>query len=277
MGNVTVRELQMALLRVLEDFDQLCSDYNLQYSLAAGTLLGAVRHKGFIPWDDDVDLFMKREYFDRLMAIDIDEITKRGYTLEKPFSQSWSSGYGKFCKNGTTYLENYQYNNKKQHHGIFVDIFPVDNLSDKSVFQRLQWFSYRIITAKALANRGYSTNSFGKKMAMALTKNIPDLLFKRVVINAKENNSKQLHSFFGSARYFERNIYPRDLFDDHIWIEFEGKKFPVMKKYKEVLTIQYGDYMKLPPEQERIASLHAVAIDLTRSWSDEEISNIYHR
>lgn len=274
MTEITVRDLQNALLGVLEDFDCLCNDYNLQYSLAAGTLLGAVRHKGFIPWDDDMDLFMPRESFDKLMCIDDADLTKRGYTLQRPFTRTWPSGYGKICKNNTTYIENYQYKNKDQHHGIFVDIIPVDNLSDNIFLQKLQWVSYRIITAKALANRGYSTKSFGKKIAMALAKGLPSNALNKIVINSKEKTSKKVHCFFGVAHYFERNVFPREIFEHYVRIEFEGEKFPVMEKYRDVLTTQYGDYMKLPPENERIAALHAVAIDLTRSWSDEEIDKV---
>lgn len=274
MTEITIRDLQMALLGILEEFDCLCNDYNLQYTFAAGTLLGAVRHKGFIPWDDDMDLFMPRDSFDKLMNIDDESIAQRGYTLQRPFTKTWPSGYAKFCKNNTTYIENYQYKNKDQHHGIFIDIIPVDNLSDNTLRQKLQWISYRIITAKALANRGYSTNSFVKKAAMTIAKGIPNSTLKKIVINTEEKTSKKVHCFFGVAHYFERNIFPRETFENYVRIDFEGRKFPVMENYKDVLTTQYGDYMKLPPKNERVAAVHAVAIDLTRSWSDEEIEKV---
>ena len=277
MADVTVRELQLALLDVLKDTDILCREYNLCYSLGAGTLLGAVRHKGFIPWDDDIDIFMPRDSFDRLMQLDDEVFSQRGYTLQRPFTRAWPSGYGKICKNNTTYIENYRSKNKDQHHGIFVDIFPIDNLSDQPAVQKLQWAAYRVFTAKALANRGYSTKSPWKKVAMALVKGLPTTALQEIVIARNQQTSKMVHCFFGVAYVFEESIFPREIFEHYQKLEFEGFEFPVVENYNEALTILYGDYMKLPPEEERIAALHAVAVDLTRAWSDEEIEKVMPR
>lgn len=273
MPQVSVRDLQLALLGVLKDFDRLCADHGMQYSLAAGTLLGAVRHEGFIPWDDDVDLFMPREDFDLLLSISDDELAQRGYTLQRPFSEAWPSGYAKLCKNGTTYLENYKYKNRNQHHGIFIDIMPIDNLSNNRFVQKLQWISYRIITAKALANRGYATRSPLKLLAMMIAKGIPDQFLRKIVINREDRSSDKVHSFLGSAHFFERNIFPRTTIEAYTKLSFEGVPFSVMQNYREVLTVQYGDYMTPPPEAERIAALHAVLVDLDREWSENEIKS----
>lgn len=271
MSNYTIKDLQVQLLKILEDFDNLCNDFNFQYSLAAGTLLGAIRHKGFIPWDDDIDIYMPRDSFDALMAIDDREFFKRGYTLQRAFSEAWPSGYCKMSKNGTTYIENYKSKIKNQHHGLFIDIIPIDNLSDNYAFERMQWLSYRIITAKALAKRGYKTNNLYKKMAMLVMKNIPDGIFRKICINKNNCKTKQVHCFLGAARYLEKNVFPRSVFENYTKIAFEGKEFFAVTNYELVLSTQYGDYMTLPPEEDRQAALHAVLVDFEHELSDYEI------
>ena len=269
--SVTVKDLQIVLFNILKDFDSICKENDIQYSLAAGTLLGAVRHKGFIPWDDDIDLFLSRDNYDKLLKLDNSVFQNRGYTLQKAFSKSWASTYSKLCKNNTTYIENYQYKNKDQHHGIFIDLMPIDHLSDKHIMQLTQWYCYRLLTAKTLYKRGYTTDSKKKKLTMLLSQLLPSKPMIAICTNRKGIHSTLVHSFFGGARTMKKNIFPKNLVDGYQTLEFENVFFPVFTGYHDILTIQYGDYMKLPPENERVAALHAQAIDLNRSWSDMEI------
>ncbi|MBP5237018.1 MAG: LicD family protein [Clostridia bacterium] len=268
---ITVKELQHELFGILMDFDRLCSEFGIQYSLGAGTLLGAVRHKGFIPWDDDIDLYLTRDNYNRLMSLGDDVFEKRGYYLQRSFSKDWTFGYAKLRKNNTTYIEYYQHKNRGMHQGVFIDLIPIDNLSDNRMYRKMQWYAYRILAAKSLGQRGYNTDSAPKKAAMAVSQLAPSFLLRKICIDEKDSGSGYVHSFFCAAHRPERNSYPRQWFERYERLPFEGAMLPVVSNYADVLTTQYGDYLKLPPEEERVAALHAIVIDLNRAWSDEEI------
>ncbi len=269
---VTIGELQAVLLDMMVDFDKLCKKHDIKYTLAAGTLLGAVRHHGFVPWDDDVDIYMLRSEYNKLLGISDEELSALGYHMAREFTEKSPDGYIKIHKVNTTYVENYGYKIKNAEHGVFIDIAPLDNVSDNLFQRKIQWFAYRCLAAQWLGKRGYSTDSMLKKIAIAVAKLVPTNLFRKICSREWDNKSRCVHSFFGSAVTFSRNIFPREIFDNLIDWSFEGKTFPIVEEYDQYLRIQYKDYMKLPPESERKMKVHAVLVDLDRAWTDEEIT-----
>ena len=122
-----LRKLQLTQLEILKVFDRICKEKDLQYSLYAGTLLGAVRHKGFIPWDDDIDVCMSREHYDRFLQI-WDEVHPDGYILQnKEIEPAFTQSFSKIRKDHTTFLQD-QKEAGKYHTGIFLDVFPIDRI-----------------------------------------------------------------------------------------------------------------------------------------------------
>lgn len=267
-NTVTVKDLQSALLDVLISIDEICNKYDISYSLASGTAIGAIRHKGFIPWDDDLDLMFLRDEYDKFLKIAPDEFEKRGLTLQKEYSKQWPMTYSKVRKNNTTYIENYKAKIKGAHQGIFVDIFPVDNLLDDECGARLQWLVFHILASKCLNRRGYTTKSMKKKAALLLSSVVPQSPLISICKAQKHGDSKRVHTFLGAAVHRERNIFPREAFSQHILVEFEGHLFPIISGYDEYLKISYGDYMRLPSMEDRKAHLHAEIIDLNHSYEE---------
>lgn len=266
--STTVRELQLALLDMTIKIDEICKKYGIQYSLSSGTVLGAVRHGGFIPWDDDLDLMFVRSEYERFLQIPDEEFRKYGFTLQRAFTKEWPMFFSKVRKDGTTFIEKYPNKLKGAHQGIYIDIFPVDNLYDSTFAAHMQWNVFHLLAAKCLAKRGYYTTSLNKKIAMLIAKILPEEALARFVEAKDQSKSKNVHIFMGASVDRDASIYPREMFEEYTEIAFEGKMFSVVKDYEKYLRISYGDYMQLPPEKDRQAAIHAKFVDLNKSYTE---------
>lgn len=258
---------QQALGQILQEFDRVCKALDIPYMLFAGTLLGAVRHQGFIPWDDDVDVVLLRKDYDRLLREAENLLDSDKFYLQKEFSEHWPMFFSKLRLNNTTCLEKYHPRDEKIHQGIYIDIFPCDNCAATAFGRRMQFLSSKIVIAKALDKRGYETRSTGKKLFMGLCRLLPNKPFLALTKSGKEN-SKLVHSFLGGASGYEKNIYPRECFLEKTQGTFEGGSYPIPAEYDRLLRILYGEYMQLPAEEDRACKQHAIVIDLERSYEE---------
>lgn len=256
---------QQALSQILQEFDRVCKALDIPYMLFAGTLLGAVRHQGFIPWDDDVDVILLRKDYDRLLREAETVLDTEKFYLQKEFSEHWPMFFSKLRLNNTTCLEKYHPRDEKIHQGVYIDIFPCDNCAATAFGRRLQFLSSKIVIAKALDKRGYETRSPGKKLFMGLCRLLPRKIFLALTKAGKEN-SKFVHSFLGGASGYEKNVYPRECFLTVDQGVFEGGSYPIPAEYDRLLHILYGDYMQLPAEADRVCKQHAILIDLENSY-----------
>lgn len=260
---------QQALLVLLKEFDRVCKKLDIPYVLFAGTMLGAVRHRGFIPWDDDLDVLMFRKDYDRLLQ-EADRILDRDrFYLQKEFSEHWPMFFSKLRLNGTTCLEKYHPRDPMIHQGVYMDIFPCDNAAKTEMGRKLQFFASKVVIAKALDRRGYETDSKKKKIFMGLCGLLPNKLFYNLAIRGKDS-SKTVHSFFAAASGYGKNVYPRALFDGIVFETFVDGEYPIPAQYDRLLTQLYGDWRSLPPEEERVCKQHAILVDLERSYEHYE-------
>lgn len=264
----SVRDLQLALLDMLVKINELCQKYEINYSLSSGTVLGAVRHGGFIPWDDDLDLMLVREEYEKFLQIPNEEFQRCGFTLQKAFTKEWPMFFSKVRKNGTTFIEKYPNKLKGAHQGIYIDILPVDNLYNSMLAANVQWNVFHLLAAKCLDKRGYRTTSLKKKFALTVARFLPESPMIRFVEASNQKKSKKVHIFLGASVDRDKSIYPREMFEEYTSVEFEGKTFPVIKDYKKYLEITYGNYMELPPEKDRLAAIHAEYVDLNKSYEE---------
>lgn len=267
-GSKALSEHQKALLQLLSEFDCVCRKLNIPYTLFAGTMLGAVRHQGFIPWDDDLDVLMRRSDYERFLAgadalLDADK-----FFLQKEYSAHWPMFFSKLRLNGTTCLEKFHPRDNAMHQGVYMDIFPCDNAASTEFGRRIQFFASKVIIAKSLYARGYDTDSTLKKCFMALCRLFPVKPFLRIVRRKKEGS--MLHGFLAAGSSYQKNVYPARWFDKFEDLPFEGKPYSVCASHDEILTCLYGDYMRIPAPEERVCKEHAVLVDLNRSYEEYE-------
>lgn len=257
------------LLELLQEFDRICKKHNIPYMVFCGTALGAVRHKGFIPWDDDLDVSMLRNDYEHFLQVAPGEV-KEQYYVQAEFSEHWNMHFSKLRKNNTTYLEKFHPKDKEMHQGIYIDIFPCDNAADKAWVRKLQFYASRVALSHTIYKRGYETDSKKKKFFMMCCSLLPVKPFHRFAMGAKRKDSEYVHTFLSCTSRYKKGIYKRTWFTETVEMDFEGMKVPISAHYDELLTTLYGDYMKLPSEEERKIKEHAILIDTERNYTEYE-------
>ena len=282
MTNPNPQDHRKIMLELLREIDRICTEHGISYMLFAGSALGAVRHRGFIPWDDDLDVIMLREEYDRFLRYAPEELGKE-YFLQKEYSEHWPMFFSKLRKNGTACMEKLVPRDRCQHQGIYVDIFPADRLSDSALLARLQFAAAKVVIAKSLYRRGYLTNSFGKKLFMCFCRLLPAEPFRRLAQLRGHTKTKRVHSFFGASRRFSKSVYPRRWFTETRRMPFEDGEYPVSSSFDELLRTLYGDYLTPSPPAEREVKVHAVLVDPEHSyedyldWQAKQQYNVYTR
>lgn len=259
---------QELLFEMLIDFDAVCAKHNIRYQLFAGTALGAVRHQGFIPWDDDVDVILLRSEYERFFREAAADFDPNVYYVQQEHSAHWPMQFSKLRRNNTTCIEKYRPKDPLVHQGVYIDIFPCDNLSEKPVVQKLQFVASKVVIAKALFERGYKTDSLAKKVFMQFCRVFPRRLFEEICMRKKDNESGMLHSFLAAGKRFEKNLIPREWIEETIELHFEDGVFPVSAYYDALLMQLYGNWRVLPPPSERECKEHAVVVDLEHSYTE---------
>lgn len=256
---------------ILDVIHKICGEYGLRYSLAYGTLLGAVRHGGFIPWDDDVDLIMPREDYNKLLRI-WNHAAPEGYILVNgDTSADYSNNFSKIVKDHTTFLQCEDDRHKAFHKGIFVDIFPGDRVAPGKIGQRLQYYACAV---NLLFSRGYTSGSGGiigiaERILLCFPKRFHNT-FRQVSERylAKWNTKVQTPYLFACTIGGSKKRYPSDLFDHMGSILFNGKEYCSASDTDRYLRMAYGDYMQLPPEVDRVWKHHPIIIDFEHNYDE---------
>lgn len=247
-------KLKSAILFIADEIDRICRKYNITYTISSGTMLGAIRHKGFIPWDDDFDIEMRRDEFERFITICDKELNNNIFYLQTDKTeQFYAYSFAKIQLNGTLFMEDFS-SNVPIHHGIFVDIFPLDKVPNNRIKASIMKINNHIIKSMIWIKCGYGTLQHKKKfsywllrIAAAFFKLETLKLFRRDLLNKYNSNP---------TNYFFISDYPRyrlkcTWYETFCEYNFNGHLFYGLKNYDEYLKEMYGDYMVLPPEAER--------------------------
>lgn len=251
-------KLHKTEINILDEIVEICKKNNLEYFLVGGTLLGAVRHKGFIPWDDDLDIGMPREDYEKFLKIAKNEL-KENYILDcyKNNKKYWLS-FAKIRIKNTEYVEKdvAQYSTEN---GIWVDIFPLDNTKkENSLILKVQWQIiklFKIIASNKLQVEQKVTNikEFIRKVVRKIT-NIQTLMsvFNKIMKLQNNKNNKYFINF-GSQYGIKKQTHLKEKYMPTKELEFEGKMYKVPNDSDYVLTKIYGkNYMQLPPIEKRV-------------------------
>lgn len=241
-------------LDLLKQFDRMCSKYDLQYFLHGGTLLGAVRHKGFIPWDDDVDVFMKRNDFEKMLTHASEFLYP--YFLQTPETDNSGYLYAKLRNSNTTCLITKFAFEENFNHGIFIDIFPLDdwnreNEGEKRIDSILN-LAFENGTIMRKSNANLCIEDFERVKRISSDKTPLDNYIKAKKILMEDNGAdcnEYIHATFILNR--KALIFPKWCFQKVKYLLFEDLFCPVPFDFDEVLKIQYGDYMRLPDIEKR--------------------------
>lgn len=275
-----MNEIQQIELELLKIFVAFCEKHNLKYFLVGGTALGAVRHGGFIPWDDDIDVGMPREDYDRFL-----ELADEDLTNDSTFLQTYKSdpnfiyNFAKLRKNGTTYVE-YLFRYTNIHHGVWIDIFPIDGLSkdEKPNMRKMRnkiyrtWF-HTLSAFGRCGTRKISKKHFFKDLFANMWWYLEIFIFDLFKVQQKINDKIMKKIPYKDATYvaniqgawFEKEIIPKAYFGEGVMTTFEDLEVRIPAMSDEFLTHMYGDYMKLPEEEKRIAKHKTDGIDLHMS------------
>ena len=275
-----MNELQQVQLNILKEFIRVCEKHHLTYFLVGGTCLGAVRHKGFIPWDDDIDVGLPREDYDKFIELQ-DEFKGTGYFIQTyKTDPKYIYNYAKLRDSNTTYIENY-HKTIQINHGVWVDIFPIDGMSYKdedpkkfakkvkrtwfNVFLEYPWSMRRKFSKRTffldlgcnfVALFGWIMNCFHYR----------NKHMDKVVTKIKYKDAYLVGNFFGTNA--KREAMPREIFMEGTKGEFEGIEVNLPKDYDKYLTLLFHDYMKLPPEDKQVGHHYNSGYSLTQGYKD---------
>ncbi|KXB79676.1 LICD family protein [Varibaculum cambriense] len=246
-------------LDILKEFDRICQDHNLRYVLSYGTLLGAIRHDGFIPWDDDIDVCMPREDYEKLFNLWLSNPQTFTYTLISSRDKTFPNCWFKLVDPETiTHLDYYD---NKIPHGIWIDIFPYENTGSvtwkvKIIFFLLKPLAFLLSVANMNPDAGTSRVRILAKKLLIPLKNI----LNRFTISAKMDSiAARINSLGGSGVLIQvfgeeclKPIKESDIFPVS-YVSFENHIFPAPSNPSKVLNTYYGNWRKLPPKDEQIA------------------------
>lgn len=248
VGGYDLKDIQKVMSDMMADIDRVCLANNLRYILDGGTMLGAVRHKGFIPWDDDLDIAMPRDDYEKFMGIANKELSSHYQFQCMENTKEYPYNFGKVRAVHTVYKEKFS-SSLHINHGIYIDVFPmdyvdVDNPKKLALVQRQIAHLTQLRYAKLGLCHGLKFLPF-KIVPLHIYNKLLTSLMKYSYSTCKEHVQKLAH--------FGKNKPPISIsiFDNTIRVPFEEYQFNIPKAYDSFLTGRYGDYMKLPPPEKQ--------------------------
>ncbi len=251
------RAVQLRQLEILKEAHRICVENSIDYYLINGSALGAVRHNGFIPWDDDVDIALFRRDYDKLIALCQSELKENYFLQTNQSDPEYYLAYAKIRINGTIFKESF-YDQINMHHGIFIDIFPLDTISDSNFISTLQYYFVRLLNYLVLLKykrirtiKSFIIRFLFSPVVFFMSQKKLLNMINKVIFFPGNRKTKKAFNYFGGYSNKKDSFSPT-IFGNAKLMIFEDDYYPIPEKWNEYLTQLYGDYMKLPSENERV-------------------------
>ncbi|OPA75898.1 hypothetical protein BFG04_05515 [Campylobacter pinnipediorum subsp. pinnipediorum] len=260
MQYITIDQAKQVMLEMMDYIHDICIKNDIKYSLAYGTLIGAVRHKGFIPWDDDFDIFLTRENYEKLLKLL--ENSKDYFIVNYNTDNNLCNHFSKFCSKKYKGEQVNKYLAQMIDFGVFIDIFPLDYLDNDNPKKQLLEIKKSLKKLQLTSFLNY--NKTGKRHTTYLKSitNFPRFLYYKFIVTRTKvieemnlkltKNNKKKTNILGEYSSGMNEIYDSKDFEEYAYCDFENRKYMMIKNFDSVLKTTYGNYNKLPPEEERV-------------------------
>lgn len=259
-------------ISITKEFIKICDKYGLKYYMIGGTMLGAIRHQGFIPWDDDIDLGMPREDYEKFLSVAQKELPANYSIVNYKTDKNYQYYITRILDKETKVIEERIGNDNKYTHAS-IDIFPIDGTPNNKLLRKIYFF--RVIFHRAMMSLCYR-DSIDRKRKRGILENIallflekfPITLFttpykqKEIIDKLLRKNNFENSEYIGNimGAYRTKEIVPKSFYGEGKMYKFEDIELRGLDKYDEYLKWTYGDYMKLPPEDQRKTHFKIVEI-----------------
>ena len=265
----TLRRLQLKELESLVYFDNFCKEHELTYFLLGGCVIGAVRHNGFIPWDDDIDVMMPRRDYERMLRLWKQHESGERFLMLKTDGKTFTgNSFATLIDTSATMIKENQ-KDIDVPHGIVTDVFPLDGCPDGRIQRYLQYYHammYSLYITEVVPSKH---GGLMKLICSVLLKLVPSRE-RRTKIWKKHEKKMTRYGFHTHKKstelcagpHYMRNEYPQVCFSEVVYHDFEGLSMPIPKGYDAYLKMAFGDYMALPPEDKQVPHHDLVALDL---------------
>lgn len=268
----SVKDVQVKILEIMKYIDKLCRANHITYYIMGGTALGAVRHGGFIPWDDDLDIFMTPSEFTKFKEA-VREDNNTFFVLQEWKTVDGYLEHAKLRMNGTTLIEENFKHRRDLHQGIYVDIMLLHKIpAEKELLQKKMYFMCKFVTLYALSQRNWQPKTFVQALVLNLLKFLPCKMIAKWCY-------KNIFKFDGltegfkwfywiTPASFRSGIFDRELFEDPVDVPFEDTMLLGSVHIKKYLEYRYGNYMILPPKEQQKAAVHAMIFDVNKDYTE---------
>lgn len=251
----TLRKVQLIQLEMLEEVNRICKKCDIHYNIIAGTLLGAVRHGGYIPWDDDADVALLRPEYEKFREACRTELDQsRFYFQEHRDTKGYRWGYGKLRRKNTLFLREYQ-EHLPYEQGIFIDIFPLDSVPDNYFLRSIKNFECFCVRKILWSKVGkIAEKNSWKRAVYQVLDEIPEEkvfhYYEKMVQRAGKKKTRMVRILMFPTPNSEYGYY-RNWYESSQDTVFEGIVLQGIKDYDSYLTFKFGNYMELPPVKQR--------------------------
>ncbi len=269
----TIREIQSTIFSIIQYIDVFCKENGIQYYLMGGSALGAMRHQGFIPWDDDLDIFMTCDNYEKFIKVFEEKGDKERFFLERENTDEWPLFISQLCLKGTTMINDEFKFNMKKHHTVFVDIMCLYSAPRNKMARWCQYMAAQLLRVNALKRTAFFSDSKVKNFALKLSGMVVNSLTRPILVKYvhryEGKSTEYMGHYFGRAR-FDKCAFPRSYLGKPRYVPFETIKLPVFEHVEDYLASRFGDrWMDLPDQKTRDQyPCHGGFVDLKRDYTE---------